>query len=100
MPDFVSSIPISENGDAVNYAMINNAASLLYIVNLGVICQNVFMSVRRVLISGLAGVGFGPEEAPFNTVCEVAVVVKSVLDDVKISGYPRHLGPRHACVYT
>ena len=94
-PAFVNTIRISEKDNVVNYAIIDDTPSLLYIVNLGNIAMNTFMSRADDLKKpDWLALDLDPEETSFKTVCEVAIVVKGVLDDIGLNGYPKTSGSR------
>lgn len=99
-PEWVRRVPIEEEGSTVNYAVIDDAASLLYIVNLGTISQNPFFSLADSLDRpDYIALDLDPEYAPFSTVCEVAMVVKQVLDDAGLDGYAKSSGSRGMHVF-
>ncbi len=99
-PSFIRTEAIREGKSVVNYAVIEDAASLLYIVNLGTIAQNAFMSRADSLGNpDWIVLDLDPEEAPFDTVCEVAMALKGVLDNAGISGYPKTSGSRGMHVF-
>ncbi|MCL5102784.1 MAG: DNA ligase D [Armatimonadetes bacterium] len=99
-PDFVRRVPVTENGSVINYAVIDNVASLLYIANLGCIAQHPFSSrVETLDRPDWIVLDLDPEEAPFDTVCEVAMEVKGTLDEIGLSGYPKTSGSRGMHVY-
>jgi len=99
-PDWVRRVPIQEDGDTVNYAVIDDAASLLYIANLGTISQNPFFSRTEDLDHpDYIALDLDPEYAPFDVVCDVALAVKQVLDDAGLKGYPKTSGSRGMHVF-
>lgn len=99
-PGFVRRVPISENGSTVNYAIIDSTASLLYIANLGCIAQNPFHSQVGALDKpDWVVIDLDPEEASFDAVCEVAMTVKGILDEIELSGFPKTSGARGMHIY-
>lgn len=99
-PEFIRRVPINEKGSTINYAIIDSTASLLYIANLGCIAQNPFSSrISTLEKPDWIVLDLDPEEAPFENVCEVAMVAKSVLDEVGLVGYPKTSGARGMHVY-
>ncbi len=99
-PDFVRRVPVHEDTSVVNYATIDSTASLLYIVNLGCIAQNPFSSRAETLDKpNWIVIDLDPEEAPFDSVCEVGMVVKGILDEIGLVGYPKTSGSRGLHVY-
>lgn len=94
-PKFLNTISINEKDNVINYAIIDDTASLLYIVNLGNIAMNTFMSRADDLKKpDWLALDLDPEETSFKTVCEVAMVVKDVLSDIGLKGYPKTSGSR------
>ena len=99
-PDWVRRVPIQEHAGTVNYAVADSIASLLYVVNLGTISQNAFLSRADSLDRpDWIVLDLDPEYAPFETVCEIAMVVKQVLDDAGLTGYPKTSGSRGIHVF-
>ena len=99
-PEYMRTVPITEGDSVVNYAVVDNTAGLLHVVNLGAIAQNPFMSrVESLETPDWLALDLDPEEAPFETVCEVAMAVKAVLDEVGLAGYPKTSGSRGMHVF-
>jgi len=99
-PEFVRRVPVHEDTSVVHYATIDSTASLLYIVNLGCIAQNPFSSRAESLDKpDWIVIDLDPEEAPFDSVCEVGMVVKGILDEIGLVGYPKTSGSRGLHVY-
>ncbi len=99
-PAWLRRVRIQENGDTVNYAVIDDAASLLYIANLGTISQNPFFSRAESLDRpDYFALDLDPEHASFDIVCDVALVVKQALDDAGLTGYPKTSGSRGMHVF-
>lgn len=94
-PKFLKTVPVKEGADIINYAIVDNDASLLYLANLGNIPINIFMSRADSLKKpDWVTLDLDPEETSFETVCEVAMVVKGVLTDIGLDGYPKTSGSR------
>jgi bifunctional non-homologous end joining protein LigD len=99
-PVYLRTVPLTEGDSVVNYAVVDNTAGLLHVANLGCIAMNPFMSrVESLETPDWLALDLDPEEAPFESVCEVAMAVKSVLDEVGISGYPKTSGSRGMHVF-
>ena len=82
VPDFVStfSTPI-ESGKVVDYAVCNNLATLLYLVNLGMIAQNLWHSrVPSVDSPDWIVFDLDPHNVEFAAVQELALGLKALLD--------------------
>lgn len=99
-PEYLRTVPITEGDSVVNYAVVDNTAGLLHVANLGCIAANPFMSrVESLETPDWLALDLDPEEAPFETVCEVAMAVKAVLDDIGLAGYPKTSGSRGMHVF-
>jgi len=99
-PEWLRRVPIQENGGIVNYAVIEDTASLLYIANLGTISQNPFFArIDALDRPDYVALDLDPEYASFDIVCDVAMVVKQVLDDAGLVGYPKTSGSRGMHVF-
>jgi DNA ligase D len=93
-PDFVRTKLIHSSEGDVHYALADDIASLLYLVNLGTIAQNPFHSrVQDIHHPDYFIFDLDPEEGvAFKTVCKVALVVRSVLKAVGLVAYPKTSG--------
>ena len=94
-PEYLRTIKVKEGSSIINYAVVDNAASLLYLVNLGNIPINTFMARGTDLRKpDWITLDLDPEETSFETVCEVAMVAEGVLKEIGLSGYPKTSGSR------
>ncbi|MHB1456463.1 MAG: DNA ligase D [Armatimonadota bacterium] len=94
-PEFLRTEPVREGADIINYAIVDNTASLLYLANLGNISINTFMSRTDSLKNpDWIALDLDPEETSFETVCEVGMVAEGVLKEIGLSGYPKTSGSR------
>ncbi|MGI6296230.1 MAG: DNA ligase D [Armatimonadota bacterium] len=94
-PEYLRTVPIQEGDSIVNYAVADTTASLLYLANLGCIATNPFMSrVDSLQTPDYIAIDLDPEEVSFDLVCEVAMAVKSVLDEIGIEGFAKTSGSR------
>ncbi len=99
-PDYVTIAPVEQDESVVNHAVIDSTASLLYVANLGCIAQNPLSSrAGNIDKPDWFVLDLDPEQASFGTVCEVAMVVKEVLDELGLAGYPKTSGSRGLHVY-
>jgi bifunctional non-homologous end joining protein LigD len=75
-------------------------ASLLYLANLGCIDQNPWMSRLGSLDNpDFILIDLDPQECPYDMIVEAALLVKQVLDEIGLEGYPKTTGGRGMHVY-
>jgi len=75
-------------------------ASLLYLVNLGCIDHNPWMSRSPTLDNpDFILIDLDPQECPFDMIVEAALLVKGVLDRIGLVGYPKTTGGDGMHVY-
>ena len=105
----------SDHAGAINYVFADDRASLLYLVNLGCIDHNPWMS--RSVRSGSESLGsespgsgsldnpdfvlidLDPQECSYDMIVEAAVTVKKILDAIGLTGYPKTTGGDGMHVY-
>jgi len=86
-------IDSDHNGRPINYVFAQDRASLLYLVNLGCIDQNPWMSRAPHLENpDFILVDLDPQECPFDAIVEAMLLVKQVLDQIGLTGYPKTTG--------
>lgn len=94
-PDHMTTFPIKESkGTMVHYALVSDAADLIYLANIGTIAQNPFMS-RTTSLSKPDYFIFDldPEKgASFKSVSEIALILKDILAEVGLKAYPKTSG--------
>jgi bifunctional non-homologous end joining protein LigD len=79
--------------DGINYVLAEDRASLLYLVNLGCIDQNPAMSrVGSIENPDFVLIDLDPQECPFDMIVEAALLVKKLLDEIGLAGYPKTTG--------
>ena len=77
----------------INYVFANDHASLLYLVNLGCIDHNPWMSRSGSLDNpDFVLIDLDPQECPFDLIVDAALLVKRVLDQIGLTGYPKTTG--------
>jgi bifunctional non-homologous end joining protein LigD len=92
-PDSYPSWLRTEMVDGINYALAEDRASLLYLVNLGCIDQNPAMSrIGSIENPDYVLIDLDPHECPFDMIVEAALLVKGVLDKIGLAGYPKTTG--------
>ncbi len=77
----------------INYVFAEDHASLLYLVNLGCIDHNPWMSRLQSLDNpDFVLIDLDPQECPFEMIVDAALLVKGVLDQIGLAGYPKTTG--------
>jgi bifunctional non-homologous end joining protein LigD len=80
-------------GRPINYAFAQDRASLLYLANLGCIDQNPWMSRTPHLDNpDFVLIDLDPQECSFDLIVDAALMVKKVLDEIGMAGYPKTTG--------
>jgi len=90
----------SDHAGAINYLFAEDRASLLYLVNLGCIDHNPWMSRSGSLDNpDFVLIDLDPQECAFDLIVEAALMVKRVLDQIGLAGYPKTTGGDGLHVY-
>ncbi len=90
----------SETGRKLNYAVYTDLASLIYLVNIGTIEQHPWHSrVTNLDRPDYIVFDLDPHGAPFSNVREVALAMRDVLKDLKLTGYPKTSGSSGVHIY-
>lgn len=93
-------IASEQDSRPIQYAFAEDRASLLYLVNLGCIDHNPWISHSPTLDNpDFVLVDLDPHECPFEKIVEAALLVKSVLDRIGLAGYPKTTGGDGMHVY-
>jgi len=101
-PDWLHLEPIVEHHPPKTnqYPVANDRASLLYLVNLGCIDHNPWMSrVGQLEHPDWILLDLDPVEASFDKIVEAALLIREVLSDLKLEGYPKTTGGDGMHVY-
>jgi bifunctional non-homologous end joining protein LigD len=86
-------IDSEHNGKPIKYVFAEDRASLLYLVNLGCIDQNPWMSRSPHLDNpDFVLIDLDPQECSFELIVEAALLVKGILDRIGLKGYPKTTG--------
>jgi bifunctional non-homologous end joining protein LigD len=86
--------------DDIEYVFAEDRASLLYLVNLGCIDQNPWMSRSPSLDHpDFILIDLDPQECVFDKIVDAALLVKKVLDRIGLVGYPKTTGGDGMHVY-
>ena len=87
-------------GRPITYVFAQDRASLLYLVNLGCIDQNPWMSRSPTLENpDFVLIDLDPHECPFDRIVDAALLVKRTLDRIGLTGYPKTTGGDGLHVY-
>jgi bifunctional non-homologous end joining protein LigD len=93
-------IASEHNGRPIKYVFAEDRASLLYLVNLGCIDQNPWMSRSPHLENpDFILIDLDPQDCPFDMIVDAAVLVKRILDEIGLVGYPKTTGGDGMHVY-
>jgi len=86
--------------ESVVYGLVNNVETLLYLANLGAVSLHPWSS-RPATLEQPDWIIFDvdPGEATFHTVCDVALEVKKVLDEIGLEGFPKTSGSKGIHVF-
>lgn len=93
-------IDSDHNHAPIKYCFAEDHASLLYLVNLGCIDHNPWMSRAQSLENpDFVLIDLDPQECPFEMIVEAALLVKDLLDQIGLAGYPKTTGGDGMHVY-
>ncbi len=101
LPEFVQTLTSeAENGRMIDYVVCNNAATLLYLANLGTIAQNPWNS-RAGSLDNPDWIVFDldPGEVPYRQVCDLALAVREALEGLGLAVYPKTSGSHGMHLY-
>jgi bifunctional non-homologous end joining protein LigD len=86
--------------DDIHYVFAGDRASLLYLVNLGCIDHNPWMSRSGSLDHpDFILIDLDPQECAYDKIVEAALLVKRLLDRISLTGYPKTTGGDGMHVY-
>jgi bifunctional non-homologous end joining protein LigD len=94
-PEHMDTFPVVDSkGQTIHYSLVKDAGDLIYLANIGTIAQNPWMSrIKSLSKPDYFVFDLDPgDKASFETVIEVALTVKKVLDRVGLKGYPKTSG--------
>jgi bifunctional non-homologous end joining protein LigD len=90
----------TEEIDGIRYVFAEDRASLLYLVNLGCIDHNPWMSRTPHLDNpDFVLIDLDPVECPFDLIVDAACLVRDVLSEIGLAGYPKTTGGDGMHVY-
>jgi bifunctional non-homologous end joining protein LigD len=100
LPDWVRTVKIKHPNKTIHYILIDDVRSLLYVVNLGSIEINAFLSSYEYLdYPEILSIDLDPEDLPFEAVVEVALVTHQLLDQFNIVHCCKTSGKRGLHIY-
>lgn len=102
VPEWVPRAPVvsDDNGKTINYLMAQDTASLAYVANLGCIEMHPWHSRTDALgYPDYAFFDLDPFEVDYRTVKDVALVIKTALDQLGLTAYPRTSGATGMHIY-
>jgi bifunctional non-homologous end joining protein LigD len=101
-PDWMKCEPISEHGGTKlnHYPIANDGASLLYLVNLGCIDQNPWMSrIGNLEHPDWMLLDLDPVDTSFDQIIDATLLVRELLAGLGLRGYPKTTGGDGMHVY-
>jgi len=102
LPDFIKTEPLySESNDKnINYIIGNDAATLMYMVNLGCIEINPWLSsYKKPENPDFAVIDLDPHDVPFIQAIEAALKTKEVFDRMKLDVFIKTSGSKGLHIY-
>jgi len=102
IPAWIKTVPLhaSSTGKDVDYLVCNNEATLAYMVNLGCIEVNPWLSrIGHLDQPDYVVMDLDPEGISFNAVVETALCIKEILDGMKVSAWCKTSGASGLHIY-
>lgn len=101
-PDWlrIEPIPSEHRGEDIRFVVADDRATLLYLTNLACIDQNPWMSrVQSLDYPDYILIDLDPVDCVFSKIIEAMLLVKEVLDEIGLKGYPKTTGGDGAHVF-
>ncbi|MCW3491437.1 non-homologous end-joining DNA ligase [Dethiobacter alkaliphilus] len=100
-PEWIETVPIASDKRTINYIVVNNLETLVFLANLACLEIHPWHSRRKKIKNPDWGiVDLDPQEGVnFSQVVETARAVKEVLDDLELKGYPKTSGATGMQIY-
>lgn len=101
-PSWIKTIPLhsASTGKNVDYLICNNEATLAYMINLGCIEVNPWLSrVKKLDNPDHIVMDLDPEQIAFGYVVETALCIKEILDQLKLTCYCKTSGASGLHIY-
>jgi bifunctional non-homologous end joining protein LigD len=94
-PNWLRIEPIysEHRGEPIRFVVADDRATLLFLTNLGCIDQNPWMShVETLDYPDYILIDLDPQECPFEKILDAMALVKDVLEEIGLKGYPKTTG--------
>ena len=99
-PSFVKTIKVHHEERIIDYILVNNLDTLLYVVNLGSIELHPFSAqMKQLQKPDYLILDLDPEGLPFDAVVEVANQIHALLDAEKVANFCKTSGSRGLHIY-
>jgi len=100
LPSWIKTVEIQHEGKKVNYILVNDKKTLLYVANLGCIEMNPFCSrVDHLDTPDYFVLDLDPEKTPFKNVIETAQAAHDFLREIALDSYCKTSGARGLHLY-
>jgi bifunctional non-homologous end joining protein LigD len=100
IPSWIQTASVKHKGKTVEYILVQDKKTLLYVANLGCIELNPFHSrVGHLDNPDYLLIDLDPEDVPFDKVIEAALVIHHIFDDLKVANYCKTSGGRGLHIY-
>lgn len=100
IPSWVETAPVKHHEKTVNYVLVQDKKTLLYVANLGCIELNPFHSrIDALDFPDYLIIDLDPESVPFPKIVDTALVVHEIFEELKIPNYCKTSGGRGLHIY-
>lgn len=100
LPDYVKTVTLEQEGKPVQYILIQNRATLDYVLNLGTIELHTFNATAADLQKpDYLVIDLDPEAISFIAVIEVAQAIHTLLDEIEVDHYCKTSGQTGLHIY-
>jgi bifunctional non-homologous end joining protein LigD len=100
LPPWVKTAKVHHSNRVIDYVLVQDLETLLYVVNLGSIELNPFLSkVPSILAPDYMVIDLDPEDVPFKGVVEVALTIHEILNSIGAENYCKTSGGRGLHIY-
>lgn len=99
-PSWIQTASITHHDRAIEYVLVQDKETLVYIANLGCIELNPFHArVKSITHPDYLVIDLDPEKVPFTKVIEAALVVHDIFEQLKVPNYCKTSGGRGLHIY-
>ncbi len=100
IPSWIKTVKIEHKERTVEYLMVQDKETLLYVANLGCIELNPFhSSVAHLLAPDYMVIDIDPENIAFKFTVEIALYIHTLLEDISVSNFCKTSGGRGLHIY-